>query len=382
MENGKVVITSWDLSEIKRWDEYAPKFSDNTAAHSAKLAQIAVLLCLVEERLFNNQIDKLKVVCGGLFHDFDERYTGSIKHSTKKDSLVEQDIREVEKDYKEKIVSYFSEALQPIFRKFIFSEDDTYEGKLLIAIDTLEAMLFCYRETLHSTSPFFKEKFQEMYEVLKNCEIPSIKWVIEEFDKKGGVYDFLMDICDLDKIKRWGGKRNTIYDDDSIHTFRTSVLVVFNAYLEKIKFKNKKEIDIFKLVSRMLFHDLPERKGGDVKGPLKHSTLERKLRFEEHEKRNALQMIEGLPLFLKDDFVDFMINAKANDFEGTMVDIADKTDALIKCLYELDNNSKKYKETYKTILNKIQKKYYYEHEHVKFFLSLILHDLIWESEEI
>lgn len=98
--------------------------------------------------------------------------------------------------------------------------------------------------------------------------------------------------------------------------------------------------------------------------------------FKQYEQEVALSMVHKLPEFFHEELIDFMVNAKDDTYEGELLDIADKIDALIKSNLEMRNNPH-YTETYYTQLTMIQHKY--ENPSVIFFLAYILHDLTYAN---
>lgn len=372
MKNGKFIYELTKVQNFPRWDDYVPRFQDNTASHSYRCAVYGLIASLVENELYQGDVDVLKVVCRSVFHDLNETITGTMKHKTKKDPLVAEHIKRLEKSASEKMVSYLSKSLQPIFKDFIVdAEDSSAEGCLVDAIDTFDAMLFCYRETKFNSATYFVKKYEELAASLRNHTSASIRWMVEQVDRETDVYKFMMSVMGLDRVGRWMGKFNTIQDNDATHCFRTASLAIFLGYLEREKYDV--EIDMLKLVGRTLLHDLPEDYTGDVLGPVKHSSEETKEAFGEYERKVGKQMVDLLPEFLREQFIDYVVNAKDADYEGELVDIVDKLDALIKSSIEKRVNAFEYELTYRRQLNRIQEKY--ENPSVIFFLAYILHDL-------
>lgn len=376
MNNGQFTNTILQMQYVPRWSEYAPRFKDNAASHSFRCAAIAIMVGLIEEKLFNNSIDKLKLVARALLHDLNETVTSSIKHVTKKDSLVAAHIKLLEKQVSQDIVSNLSKSLRPFFYDYIVdAEDNSYIGQLVNAIDTFDAMLFCHREYIADNNAFFHKQFIYFNQLMHQSNLQSIKWLVQEFDKQEGVYEFISYIVNLDKVERWNGNFNLIPDNDATHSFRVAALSLFNGLLERERFDNK-QIDIYRLVGRSTLHDLVEERTGDTISKIKKSTKDIKDAFEQYEKEVARSMVHKLPLFFHDELIDFMVECKDETYEGELVDIADKIDALIKSNLEMRNNPH-YASTYYEQLTKIQHRY--ENPCVIFFLAYILHDLTYSS---
>lgn len=372
MKNGKFIRTVIHMQNVPRWDEFAPHFKDNAANHSFRCAAYGILALLVEEHKFGKKIDRFKVIGKALFHDLNETITGSIKHITKKDPFVQEHIRVFEEEASKEIVSYLSKSLQPLFREFVINaEDDSFEGKLVDGIDTFDAMMFCHREVLFGSNPIFRKQFKELHDILLMHEVESIRWLVSEFDKKQGLYEFMNHILMLDTVARWKGSFNLVSDTDSSHTFRATALSIFNGLLENVRYG--KDIDMYSLAGKTIFHDLVEAVTGDILGPVKHSNPKIKEAFEQYEKKAARNMIKLLPEFLRGEITELMVECKNDSYEGQMVDISDKLDALIKANLEMKNNPSEYANKYYRQLEKIQ--HTYENESVLFFLAYILHDI-------
>lgn len=371
------VRTIYNMQNVPRWDEYGSHFSDNAASHSFRCAALAVLALVVEEKKFEKIMNKEKVVGRALLHDLNETLTGSIKHVTKKEPFVKEHIEILEREASEKIISYLSSSLQEKLKDYIVdAEDYSEEGRMVDAIDTFDAMLFCYRETVFSSNRFFREQYTKLREQLGEVEIDSIKWMLKEFDKKDGFYEFLNNILMMDTIARWKGNFNLVPDNDATHSFRAACLSFFNGSVEKSKYKND-DIDLYKLVGKTLFHDLVEAETGDILGPIKHSNPDIKLAFENYEKKAANRMIERLPGIFHDELNELMVEAKDGSAEGDMCDISDKLDALVKSSLEMKNNPSQYEEKYFRQLRKVQ--HNFENPSVIFFLAYILHDFMHDT---
>lgn len=356
MQVPQFIRTIYHMQNVKRWSEFSPQYVDTAASRAQRVGSYSVLALLSEKHLFHNEYDELHVIGRALFHDLNVTITGSIKHRTKKDPLVSDFITRFQQEASEQIVNYIdSPAIREHIRPFLVNaEDDTKEGKLVRAIDTFDSMMFCHREVLHGSNPFFKRKFEEQYEELKQIEIPSIKWLLEEFDKKVRVYQFFVEIMQLDRVERWSTNFNLIPDDDATHTFRATALAYYHAMYEITH--EGATIDLVSLLGKVLFHDLVEAITGDVKGPLKHSTKETKEAFERYEREVSEMMVTWLPEALQADMYEYMVEAKNDTPEGLLVDIADKQDALVKAKLEKRINPS-YESVYTKQLQKINRKF-------------------------
>jgi len=376
MKNGKFTNTIIRMQYVPRWSEYAPRFEDNASAHSFRCAALSIMIGIIEEKICNQPLDKLKLLGRCLWGDLKNTGTGSIKHVTKKESLVMNHIRDFERELSKEIVSYLSKSLQAqAFDYIVNAQDESHIGRLVDAIDTLDAYLYCHRESRYDTNPFFHTKYRELEQVLRGTELSSIHWLLDEYDKNEGLYEFIQYIMNLDTVKRWNGSYNLVPDNDATHSFRVASLALFNGLLEIERFGNK-NIDLYKLLAKATLHDLPEALSGDVVSIFKHNNSDIKHAFEQYEKETAQFMINKLPPIFHEDMTEFIVHSKSDDENGELVDISDKLDALIKASLEMRNNPH-YADTYYNQLVKVQHRY--ENPCVVFFLAYILHDLTYSN---
>lgn len=376
MKNGKFTNAIIRMQYLPRWGEYAPRFKDNEASHSFRCASIAIIIGIIEENICDNPINKLSLFGRSLLHKINVTSVGSLKYMTKKHSLVVDHINELERQANLEIVSYLSNSMRPYFHDYIVdAEDDSYIGSLVKEIDAFSSMLFCHREDVTDANPFFRDQYHLFHERLELSQLASINWLLQEFDKREGVYEFLHYITNLDVIERWSGNHNLVPDNDATHSFRVSALSLFNGLLERERF-GKTDIDVYRLVGKAVLHDMSEFLGGDPSSLLKGKSSEIHNAFKQYEQEVALSMVHKLPAWFHEELTDFMVNSKDDTYEGELLDIADKIDALIKSNLEMRNNPH-YAETYYSQLTMIQHKY--ENPSVIFFLAYILHDLTYAN---
>lgn len=374
MQNGRFINIVTKLQNQSRWAEHFPHFKDNAASHSYRVGVYSLLTGLIAQKVYKEEVDMEQVVCGAIYHDINETQIGPMKHRTKKEEAVEALISQLEFQENIKIVGYLSESLKPKFRNYIVEAEntDTIEGNIVDAMDTFDAMMFCHREVKNgSNAEFFQKTFQKLAEYLRGHDLQSVRYMMEAFDERSSFYNFMYEVMMLDQVERWRGRFNTIADSDSDHSYRAAAIGIFFGVLENIKYGV--EVDVFRLVAKILCHDIPEIRTGDVIGPVKHSTPEMKKAFEEYENQVAQEMVQQLPTELHEDFYDFMVDAKSSDYIGEMVAICDKVDALIKTNMERRINYREYELSYRKQLKSIQKKY--TNPCVMFFLAYILHDM-------
>ncbi|WP_114571315.1 YfbR-like 5'-deoxynucleotidase [Exiguobacterium flavidum] len=371
MQNGTFIRMITRMQNVPRWDEYAPRFPDNAASHSFRVALFSLMACYIEERE-GRRVDRLAVLGKALFHDMNEVITGPIKHRTKKEPTLHAHIKDMERQASEQLVSLLSKSLQQEFHSYlVLAEDQSAEGRIIDAIDTFDAMLYARREALVTGSVFFEEKMNELKTLLLQHPLTSIRELTASVFVEDDMSRFIDNVMMMDTIRRWKGRFNTIDDNDATHAFRAASLGLFNGLIESKKYGVA--VDTAEVVSRLLCHDLVEGVTGDVLGPVKHATPVTGAAFEAYERAESEALIKLLPDIMQRDFHRFLAEAKDDTYEGLMVDVADKLDALIKMNMERKLNGVEYETGYRAQLKKVQTKY--ENPAVVFFLAYVLHDL-------
>ena len=370
MHNGTFIRKMTRMQNVQRWDEYAPHYHDNAASHSFRVAVFSLMAAFYETNE-GHEVNLLDVLGKAIFHDMNEVQTGPIMHRTKKEPTLIGHIERMERSASLGLVELLSQSLRPHFHRFLVeAEDDSFEGRLVDGIDSFDAMLFVRREVAHG-SPHFDEKFEEMKASLREHPVNSVRWLFEQVETGTGVAAFIENVMRMDSVRRWKGRFNTIDDNDAIHGFRAAALGMFSGLLEQEKYGVK--VDVVELVARLLCHDLVEGVTGDVLGPVKHSTAETGAAFESYEKAESENLLAFLPSYMQPAFRRYMVESKDDTYEGMLVDMMDKLDALIKMNMERKMNGAEYEVTYREQLRKVQMRY--ENPSMIFFLAYILHDL-------
>ncbi|MBR3321345.1 MAG: HD domain-containing protein, partial [Exiguobacterium sp.] len=217
----------------------------------------------------------------------------------------------------------------------------------------------------------FDDKLEEMKAALRHHPIDSVRWLFDQVEAETDVLRFIENVMRMDSVRRWKGRFNTIDDNDAIHGFRAAALGMFSGLLEREKYDV--DVDVAELVARLLCHDLVEGVTGDVLGPVKHSTQETGAAFEAYERAESERLLGLLPEYMQPAFRRYMADSKDDTYEGMLVDMMDKLDALIKMNMERKMNGAEYEVTYREQLRKVQMRY--ENPSMIFFLAYILHDL-------
>lgn len=359
----------------KRYMGKRPFFRDNPATHSFRTSILTIMACIELKEKYKMDVNMEKAVLSAIFHDLCDAETGGFRYDTKQ--ALKKTIKRGEHRTNLEIVGKLSPSLQPYFYQVIVNaEDDSFEGRLLSAIDNFDAMLFTYRESTEGRrSKFFIKEHQKLLNEMRNHELEIIRYFTEEFEKEEGFYEFLMLLLEVDDEDRWATSYNFFSDSVAEHSWRGAAIGAFFSVYENVKKKNNFKIDVLRVVAAFLFHDFPEAVVGDPNGPFKHADEETKNDFHQYEDQKAQEIIDLLPSYYRPYLEEYMVNAKDNTkYEGELIGVVDKVDALMKSHSERTIHPFEYEKKYRTQLLNIQMNYG-NYPCVEYFLEFILHDL-------
>lgn len=146
-------------------------------------------------------------------------------------------------------------------------------------------------------------------------------------------------------IERWSLMRNNIRENILEHSAEVAQISYFLGLFAREKYK--KNINMEKLLSISLFHEIQEVITGDMPTPIKYSN---------NEIKNAFKAVE---MSAKDIIVNTLnepyrenINSILDDsssYEYKLAKAADRISALVKCIEEKKTNNNDFKIAYETI---------------------------------
>lgn len=133
-------------------------------------------------------------------------------------------------------------------------------------------------------------------------------------------------------ISRWSLMRNTRTENVAEHSFHVSVLAHALAVISRDVFG--KDIDPARVAAAALYHDMPEILTGDLPTPIKYYGADIKQAYKRIEKEAGEKLLSHLTPEMKPGIA---AAAMDNDEAVTcLVKAADKLDAYIKCLEEIN----------------------------------------------
>ncbi len=181
MPIGQLLLKLKKAENIKRYQVERNLVPRSVAEHSDFVMKLCYVLAKWEERKFGNRVNWKKLY-GCTFHDGIEAWTGDILSYTKRTvpEMMEA-VRLTEESFfesgmrKDIPTSWLGEL-----RQFVLNpKDDTIEGKILEAADTLDVIFECREEVIrHNKDPFEKILISSL-EKLMSIDLESCKYFLK-----------------------------------------------------------------------------------------------------------------------------------------------------------------------------------------------------------
>ncbi len=191
-----------------------------------------------------------------------------------------------------------------------------------------------------------------------------------------GIHTYFRSLDDLERIIRCPGKFKFEEHSVSAHSWK---VVQYAKTLADIEETHGVTIDWKKLYEITSSHDYGEIFIGDIKTPVKHSSLELRSLLQKVEEGMIEHFIEeNIPEEFKQIFRHQLHEGKDDSTEGLILEVADKMDQVYEAFSELQrgNTEKEFIAMYRNALVKIKN---IRLHCVDYFLDHILPDMVHEG---
>lgn len=191
-----------------------------------------------------------------------------------------------------------------------------------------------------------------------------------------GIHTYFRSLNELERIYRCPGKFK--FEEHSVATHSWKV-VQYAKTLADIEERHGVQIDWKKLYEITSSHDYGEIFIGDIKTPVKHSSVELRnliLQVEEGMVHHFIE--EHIPKEFKSIFRNQLREGKDDSVEGLILEVADKLDQVYEAFAEMQrgNTEKEFVKMYRDALVKIKN---IPLQCVDYFLAEILTDMVNEE---
>ncbi len=191
-----------------------------------------------------------------------------------------------------------------------------------------------------------------------------------------GIHKYFRSLNELERIIRCPGKFKFEEHSVAAHSWK---VVQYAKTLADIEEKNGAVIDWKKLYEITSSHDYGEIFIGDIKTPVKHSSLQLGSLIQQVEEGMVHNFIEEhIPEEFKSIFVQQLREGKDESLEGLILEVADKMDQVYEAFAEMQrgNTEKEFVVMYRNALIKIKN---IDLKCVEYFLAEILPDMVNEE---
>ncbi len=191
-----------------------------------------------------------------------------------------------------------------------------------------------------------------------------------------GIHKYFRSLNELERIIRCPGKFKFEEHSVAAHSWK---VVQYAKTLADIEEKNGAIIDWKKLYEITSSHDYGEIFIGDIKTPVKHSSMQLRLLIQQVEEGMVNHFIEEhIPEEFKSIFYNQLREGKDDSVEGLILEVADKMDQVYEAFAELQrgNTEKEFVVMYRNALIKIKN---IDLKCVEYFLEQVLPDMVNEE---
>ena len=343
------LIFSRGLS-IKRWSNF-PRIEDITPLdNTGYVIHIALFLAFLEEER-GVKLDKEYIIKKVLFDLFKALVLSDINSGTRDyiNSIDDKIMSKMEEKVEEYLFSFeWWDFIKEDMKKVLNDKTKKIEDEIILAskkfawynecLVNSRVFLFTYDVAMEQIQEYLeknKEKLYSLWKLLENDEYKKYLWHIRR----------------LSHCKRWSGRKRNY----EVSVMSHLVMVTFISYilgnLENIE--AWEDYDIFKLMLRSLYHDIPEAITGDIITPTKKAVEWFEEVLEETEKQ---MMNDYFFVHVWDDYREMITKYMLEPFvwkEGKLAKKADIISAMYESKVERDTWNPEFNNIYRNIKKQV-----------------------------
>ena len=181
------------MKYIKRWSLMRSIREENIMEHSHQVAVIAHALGIINNKIFDGDLDVNKIVLLAQYHEAGEVITGDLPTPIKYfNPEIKTAYKDLEKQASERLLKMLPETLEEEYRKYVLPDTSSEEYKMVKYADRLSAYLKCVEETRAGNSEF-KKALKSIGDELKKCGSKEVQYYLKEF---APAFDLTLDELD------------------------------------------------------------------------------------------------------------------------------------------------------------------------------------------
>ena len=169
------------MKHIYRWSLMRNVSRENIMEHSLQVAMIAHGLAIINNRIFNGDANPEKTALYAIYHDSNETITGDLPTPIKYfNPEIQTSYKGLEEVSKDKLVSLLPAAIQEDYKKVLFYDENSLEGRLVKAADKICAYIKCVEESKAGNGEFQKAQ-QSILNKINNIKLPEVDYFMNHF---------------------------------------------------------------------------------------------------------------------------------------------------------------------------------------------------------
>ncbi len=154
---------------------------ENIMEHSLQVAMIAHGLAIINNRVFNGDANPEKTALYAIYHDSNETITGDLPTPIKYfNPEIQTSYKGLEEVSKDKLLSLLPASLQEDYKKVLFYDETSLEGRLVKAADKICAYIKCVEESKAGNGEFQKAQ-QSILDKINNIKLPEVDYFMKHF---------------------------------------------------------------------------------------------------------------------------------------------------------------------------------------------------------
>lgn len=332
---------------IKRWSNF-PRIEDVTPLDNAwYVIHVALFLAYLEEKHGKKPVDKEYIIKRVMFDLFKSLVLSDINSWTRDyiNKIDGEIMTKLEKRVEEYLFSFeWWEFIKEDMKKILWATDKKLENEIILASKKFAG----YNECLVNSRVFLftydvaMDQIQDYFDKNKS-KLHCLKQLVNNDDYK----KYLGHIRRLSHCKRWSGRKRN-YD---VSVMSHLVMVTFISYvlwnLENIEWEAN--YDVYKLMLRSLYHDIPEAITWDIITPTKKAIPWFRKVLEEVEKK---MMNDYFFVYVWDDYKKMITDYMLEPFFWSEWELAKKADiisAMFEAKIERDTWNPEFNNIYRSI---------------------------------
>lgn len=149
--------------------------------HSLQVAMIAHGLAVINNIIFNGEVNAEKTALLAIYHDSSETITGDLPTPIKYfNPVMEYSYKDLEGIANERLLRLLPEKMRESYKEVLFYDESSLEGRLVKAADKICAYIKCVEELKAGNQEFNKAK-ESILRKIQTFNLPEVVYFMDNF---------------------------------------------------------------------------------------------------------------------------------------------------------------------------------------------------------